>query len=715
MDMVKEYDLLSNIKKINPKNDLLLMSYKFNLDFFETHLLPRFINNCFPLILIDYNEYQNNMIKFGESKFIEKKYFIDSVDLKNVHRKFHPKLMLSLGKKELKLWIGSNNLTTEGYTDNAEIIIPININLEKLENYGLIKGICDFIESLESMVQSNYHLDRLKIILKSISNKISKKSGIENDKHWIIHNIKEPLLKQILEIIDEPIQKIEVIAPYFAQSEGFYQEISNICDSVHIIIQQFRNNLPINILRSFSNFTYSLLNIPNNRFLHAKILFFKTKSWNYILAGSANFTKSALTTKNNIELVVLIKNKIESSELISILGKLKEVKLDEIKIEEIKPLEIISTEYSFRILSSCFLGLNKLKIEVDEDLTGESITLYLNDIKKDYKYEKHGRILKFEIPENEINTFLNNNYVRIEVNSKDNIIKSDYRLIYNPILFPVKFKLLNTININDPNWLIEIILKLVSLPERKDYLPVIKNLEEKGVFTHPNKEKNILENKKKMLSSKISHPNYTLENLIDDLIKNKINKISRAVNTAKISNPYEIIDTFILSNKLILGAAIIIVNKFQSKISKIRVNFNNFLVSHPNYFYQLSNSEQKRLVKQSKLKYHALITAYITTQLQLTEIKKKPNDKYENVKERFDLTSTLFIQKLINIENNLIEKDILHELIREYSVLMERIIKIPTKKFLFEFNGFMQNTYQNPHLKTYFEKMKLSLLTLIDQ
>ncbi len=310
---------------------------------------------------------------------------------------------------------------------------------------------------------------------------------------------------------------------------------------------------------------------------------------------------------------------------------------------------------------------------------------------------------------------MNNNFVRIEVNSKDNVLKSDYRLIYDPILFPIKFNLLNTININDPNWLIEIILKLVSLPERKDYLPVLKYLDEKDVFTRPNKEKLVSETKREMLSSKKSQPNYTLLNLIDDLIRNKTNKISRAINSTKIINPYEIIVTFILSNKLILGAAIIMVNKFKSKISKIRVNFNNFLLSNPNYFCQLSNSEQKRLVKQSKLKYHALITAYITTQLQLTEIKENPNDKYENVKERFDLTSTLFIQKLIDIENNLIDKDIFHELIQEYSILMERIIKIPIKKFLFEFNEFMQYTYQNPHLKPDFAKTKLNLLTLIDQ
>lgn len=348
--MVKDFDLISKIKKINPKNDLLILSYKFNIDFFENFILPQFINNSFPLILIDYNEYQNNILKFGESKFIEKKYFIDSVNLKNVRRKFHPKLLLSLGKKELKIWIGSNNLTIEGYTDNAEILVPININLDNIDDHGLLIGICDFIESLKSLVQSSYHYEQLSNLLERLLNIIHKNPVIKNDKHWIIHNIKETLMKQVLEKIKEPIQKIEVIAPYFAQNEDFYIDLSNICDSVNIIVQQFRNNLPVDKLSKFNNFTYSILNVPNNRFLHAKILIFKTEYWDYILAGSANLTKSALTTNYNIELAVLIKNKKEISDITRTLGEIYDVKLNDIEVEELKPFEIISHDYSFRIL-----------------------------------------------------------------------------------------------------------------------------------------------------------------------------------------------------------------------------------------------------------------------------------------------------------------------------------------------------------------------------
>ena len=55
-----------------------------------------------------------------------------------------------------------------------------------------------------------------------------------------------------------------------------------VCGDIHIIVQQNRSNLPVNELRDLKGLTYSILDIDDDRYLHAKIFVFETAVGNYI-------------------------------------------------------------------------------------------------------------------------------------------------------------------------------------------------------------------------------------------------------------------------------------------------------------------------------------------------------------------------------------------------------------------------------------------------
>ena len=671
--MVHEFDLIRNIKKLNPKNDIFITTYKYKRGFFESFIFPRFVNYGFPLILIDYNEYQKNIFDIGQSKFAEKKYFIESINLKNPNRKFHPKLFLSLGKDKLKIWIGSNNLSLQGYTDNAELIIPITFNFKNDTNIEILYDICDFIKNLNLFIGSSSHRKRLDNIYKKILKKIPKSETIPHSNLWILHNINNNFFKQFESIINKPIDEIIVISPYFSQDEQFYKDILKYCKSIHIIIQQGTNNLPKKILEDIKQLKFSILNVPNNRFLHAKLLLFKTSDQNFIFTGSANFTRSALLTTNNIELGVLIKSKLVLEDIIKNFGTLQKVNLTEINIDSLKPFEIYPSDVDFRILGAKILGNNRLQLELEKELEEGTIKLIIGRNEKSYPFTKEENIIEFEIPEDKMKFLLETGFVKIEYISNGKKLKSDYKLLYNPVQFPIKYNLLNSFDINDSNWLISIILKLESIAQFQDYVPILKKLDELDIFTKPNKEKILLNSRKKILSIKPLNKIYTPKEIINEIIERHLRKIRNAVKKDDNKTPYRVIETFIYINKLIFGSIMSKFNKIDI-LSRVRNNLDAILLKDLNYLSMLTLQEKINLIQETKLKYHAVVIAYIMHSL--LEKRVEVDITYTTIKNVLEEKIIQFLQRLIELDDNKFKDEIINKILYDYEHIFKEILRI---------------------------------------
>ena len=377
--MGNKIDLVENIKSFERDSEILITTYTYRRKFFENHLFPRFEDNTFPLILVDYHEYQENVLNYGESELIEQKYFIEPIKCDKI---FHPKLLLVINDKNINCIIGSNNLTFGGYLTNLEILFNFQLNIEGDVPYKLISEIEDFLKRLITLVKSQPHKEKLRKILSSLRSKVdtNKFSEEKNRESWIIHNLDKPIYSQILQKITGNVKEIYVISPFYSSSKKFYKELLKDCKKINFLIQQENTNLPKNILKDIEKVDFYELRAEKDRFVHAKLIYFVTENENYLFGGSANFTKPALLKQDNIELGVFTKTDMNFNNILGDIGKKADINLQEI-ISTNKEQEKRDTTEKKIILVEARYKDNKIILKTDRNINpNNNIRIFINEL-----------------------------------------------------------------------------------------------------------------------------------------------------------------------------------------------------------------------------------------------------------------------------------------------------------------------------------------------
>lgn len=689
--MTEKIDLIEEIREVSPFSHILITSFRYSQQFFEKHVFPHFKDKTLPLILVDYKEYQNNALEFGNSKFSGRKYFIESI--KHEKKKiFHPKLFLAANENEIMLLIGSNNLTYEGYKKNAEIVVPIIIDFYTGENLELINDILDFLKEILEIIGEQYKNYLIKII--DILEKFSKKPlEVKEQSSWILHNIKESFLKRIQEIIKEDLQEIFVISPYFSQDKNFYQNVLDFCPKINIIIQQGTNNLPTNILKDFENINYFQLIVgeENDRFLHSKLLLIKTEKKIYYFCTSANFTRPALLSNGNIELGILIKSDLSLDEFITNIGKLKRINLNEIKTSELKFSDDILKGIDFTIIEAYREG-NELifKISEDLDLFPSDVILYLNNEQKDFKIEQEGNMLKFKVSSEEEEILSNSLVAKIIIKDSFGERVSDYRVIKNQQLFPERFDFLNSYNINDADYFHKILDKLFKLPNLSEYIPILDILVDQDIFLLSEREAKILELKNKISRTEQSKHRLKLSSIIKKIQKKHEKRIENAIKYRETKFSIEDINSFIFTNKAIIWAVSKDIEYPIDKLSKIRINIDKFFGE---YIKILIEDKKLELISNSKLRYHLLILTFIIDWLQSNSEKFEPDPRmgYNSVKQVFEHATISNLYYICEYEGYSFAEHMILKLVEEYGQIIKEILKVKPKYIIYKINVLATN------------------------
>jgi len=602
-------DLLDEIYRIKADSELLITSFKYNQYFFEKHIFTHFKNKTFPILLIDYNEYQNNVLEFYKSRYAEIKYLIEPVKVPGC---FHPKIFLSVSDDEVVLFIGSNNLTPQGYLSNLESIITVRINFKCSEDVYLLRDIKEVLTHIKELVSSETHKKRIDKIIK----KIPEFSDSKKRDSWILSNIKKDLFSQIKHIINEDIEAITVICPYFSQNKKFYEDVLSFTKKLEIIIQSKTNDLPKEELRDL-DIIYKEIKIPNNRFLHSKLIIFRTKDFEYLLSGSANFSSSALrqpSRNGNVEICVLSKlKKGTSNDLIKEVGIIKPIKLD--KIKSCVPEEFDQksrSEFQYRILEALIKG-NEIVVKLDKDIKTNEIKLVSGDIEKEYTTKANGKTVVFSIPREDLYLFDNVSALKLKIGNE----QSDYKLLYNPSFFPEQYSMLNSLVSDNVDWLFALLNKLSRIPNFSQYTPILDKLDKYGAFdTGADREKILLKLRNKLaLVNPYSHTEKIKEVIQRFIIRHK-KRVSNAIKYNEYKNAKQVISSFLMINKLILWA---VENNYDNidGLRHIRGNMENFCGEYKKgYLSIMADNDLIELLIDSDLFYHCLLLVFIIDLLQ---------------------------------------------------------------------------------------------------
>lgn len=579
--MNDETDLLENISDLEAGGKLLIMSYKFGLDFFEAQIFSRLKGKSVkPLLFIDYKEYQDIFSLNTLSNFAEKSYFISNIRTKAV---FHPKVLLYITESQITLEIGSNNLNKAGYLENLESVIDLKFNKDQLENAYFLHDLIDILNDVTPFITSKHHSEKLDAIITEIKDFISvssqKNASVPRNSH-LISNAKKSILSQVKYIIKDDITSIVIMCPSFANTRQFFQDLLNIGKKITIIVQNEKNNLPKKELVALKGITYQEFIPTETRGLHAKMMLFQTRTSAFLLTGSANCSRPALelSTNNggNFEICILSKIKpIVFKELIEKEGKIRLINLNDIRVDpnQIPPKK---NEIPSLFLKEAFVKGDEIYIGLDSQLKMETAILIINGIEKTYRMKKEGTYIKFQVPEEDWKDYKNTVVVQIKIENQI----SDFMLLHYPKTFDDKFSSLDRNIIDDPDWFFSLLRELSRTDNLRRYLNLLFDfIDLNSLDSDPEKE-NILKKFNKRL---MSQGHFTNDFDIKEFLKRLFNEHERRVSKLQkfgqkqktdqdvTSGAKRVLRSFVVTNKVILWCIKNYEDKLAEEFSFIRI------------------------------------------------------------------------------------------------------------------------------------------------
>ena len=355
--MVKEnrINLVEEFRKTQKNNDfIILTTFTFDPVFFDNFLFRELRNNN-PLskiiVLVDSGQYEKSYENFTRST--GNLYNLIPIFVNN--GVFHPKIFIFISKEKICYYLGSSNLTLQGFTKNAELISKT----EYMYNQCLsdIQEVIEIIEGLNrEFVYGSLSKTFDLVVEKYLPSEFSK-----NNDFNIFHNLNEPILDQLInELKIYEFDEIDILAPFFSQEPQILSKlVKNLkIGKINILLQNNNHNLQHpqkyldfakknNIILEFKKAEFE----DKNRVFHSKIVSFKGNT-NFFLSGSPNFTISALlndANHGNIEFCILYQNLNPDEILGAIKTKpiidIKEINPELPKIEVFHGIKILSVDY----------------------------------------------------------------------------------------------------------------------------------------------------------------------------------------------------------------------------------------------------------------------------------------------------------------------------------------------------------------------------------
>ena len=297
----KKYSILGELAKCSGFSIALMTTFNFEIRFFERAVLNLLLAKDVKKIslFVDSGELTSALNSFDihhNGSHIGRKYMVNPVEMKGA---FHPKLILLLGEKKARLFVGSANIKSSGYAINNEIFNFIDYSPDHPEYLDVIVAAINFFQTINDM---SYKLDNE--VIKEAKEFIYYHRASANGELHLLNNTKTDFLTQISALITEKVTSIDVAVPYYDKELAALQALKDRFPKAktHLFIQNKLSTFPIDYnkenhvvehITTFSGFRSNSGSV--GIFYHGKVFRFNTENNSFVLYGSANCTQSALT------------------------------------------------------------------------------------------------------------------------------------------------------------------------------------------------------------------------------------------------------------------------------------------------------------------------------------------------------------------------------------------------------------------------------------
>ena len=667
--MKEPIDLIEEIKKIHPSSRVLFTTYKYNQSFFEKYVFSRFRGKSLPLVLMDYYEYQNFLKESGKSTSAGTRYLIDSVRL--VNGTFHPKLVVACSDKEIKIIVGSANLTHAGFSKNAEICSVETIPFDKRHEYPILFNVYNFLKILKDIIESKRFKQELEALLDKI-NLSPQSNSAKRDRIQLLHSLQKPILDQVRDAVKERVTKVTILSPFFSQNQTLYNQVAdNFSEEMEFVVQPGNNNFPSSNIEDWNRvdkLRFSSISFRDNRDLHGKVLLFHTSSEVFGLIGSANFTESALMRSSedggNVEVSLFLRAQPKNFEYLFDSNLLS---IKAIGLMDVNPVAnpwIANPTSDFRILDANVVG-NRLMISFDykSPLDTFNVKIRINNLEREISLDTNTNDVSIILSPEDLQALAASSIVSMSIEEGQRELSSDLRLIHNPLYFPDQFSALNSIADEDERtWLFKILSRYAALPSLSYIMPIIDRLESYGFFelNRANKEEILWLLQAQLMNIKPYSSSEQFTNLIDRLKNRHKTRMENAMKSRKIDELPIVISSFLMINKLCIW---LVRKEYQGVdyLRFVRLYVEDLVLKYIN----LEDSDQRRIVAENKFLAYVVMLSYIVDFYQRESLKFKGIGR-NYLKESFEKTFVEAVQRLRSLGEERLKADLM-SLAEEFS------------------------------------------------
>ena len=283
----------------------LFTTYVFSLSFFESILLRKLRQvGCQEIwVVADVHGYRMSLIE-RRSRAVGHEYRLVPVRLAN--GVFHPKCLYLEGASEDALAVGSGNVTFGGFGRNLEVI-------ETFSSAAYGKLFVEFADFLAAVRRRRSDLECPNLTWAETFEARSRSIGtLGNAKPsaFLLHSVETPIVDQLADQITEA-ETLTVLSPFYDHDGFSVKTLAAKLNCKEILIGVPSNarasNFPFSAAKKWGPRVEAVWSkeADSERSLHAKWFELRSQLHNSVMTGSANATRQALCTTNNIEVSVL--------------------------------------------------------------------------------------------------------------------------------------------------------------------------------------------------------------------------------------------------------------------------------------------------------------------------------------------------------------------------------------------------------------------------
>jgi len=277
----------------------VFLTFKISLRFFELMILPRLRRMGVSRIgiLVDHRGYQDSLADPLRPEFCGQEYILAPVHLSQGGIQ-HAKLLWLQKKETITAYLGSHNLTTAGYNDQAEVTAKLTST-----NSGHIQALRDLHEVVTSIIPPS---------LLYVWEHTEPPSVINGPSTAIaLTSYSRPLIGQIIDHV-QTANELRVVTPFLEAST--LQTLTAAVHAQTVILDLPNDGADTPLLRAVEAVPRLQARYLENkdRRLHAKAYQFTNSHTSWMAIGSANCTRAALMKSvaegGNLEFLLFLKD-----------------------------------------------------------------------------------------------------------------------------------------------------------------------------------------------------------------------------------------------------------------------------------------------------------------------------------------------------------------------------------------------------------------------